>query len=330
MENFKFFIKKEHNPIDILHQPVHGAHAQEKIMDPLEEATEKKPVFGQLANKPEQFDDDAGAGVDNNHNSHLGKTIRHVHLKLDKSREDFAKPFNDDEIKAVKHYTEYSRSINSHLLDLHRGHKSRFEPMEFEHELLKSTPEDIKKMPTHQLQSYHRAGDKQYEHEKALHTVKHLDAALDKSNLGHHAYVFHGLKGWHPGKEAAKHPDRHIRLPGYTSTSIHPGIAHDYSGTVKNRDTNVSDMLRNVVRDKSKPVKDISHKHILKIHVKPEDRAIYMGSHSQFPGEKEALLPRGTTLKVHPTPTVYHDEKDKYNKQRVHVWHAHIVGKDNG
>jgi hypothetical protein len=79
--------------------------------------------------------------------------------------------------------------------------------------------------------------------------------------------------------------------------------------------------------------------HVLKIHLKPDDKGVYLGSNSSFDNEKEMLLPRKTVLKIHKTPEVYHDhephkewDNDKQDyvktgttKKKVFIWHAHVV-----
>jgi hypothetical protein len=64
---------------------------------------------------------------------------------------------------------------------------------------------------------------------------------------------------------------------------------------------------------------------VLHIHLKKGQRGLYVGEHSAVGNEHEYLLPRHTTLKVHPTPTILPPGSHFSNMEPIHVWHAHVV-----
>lgn len=120
--------------------------------------------------------------------------------------------------------------------------------------------------------------------------IPKLDKALNRHTLNRDVHVWHGV-GFNPDHEASKSSSRTIQLPGYTSTSISPHVAKRFGGG-----------------------------HIIHIHLKKGDAGHYLGSRSRNSNEYEHLLPRNTKLKIHPTPTVFHDSLGKR-----HIWHAEIV-----
>ena len=131
-------------------------------------------------------------------------------------------------------------------------------------------------------------------------TIKGIDSALKRSKLKDDVHVYHGTNGvFNPGTEAAKHPEGHIKLPAYTSTSISRGIGVSFAQPDSSRD----------IEERSS--------HVIHIHMKKGQHGMYVGSNSKFPREREMILPRNTVLKVHPVPTEL--------ENNIKVWHAHIV-----
>lgn len=123
-----------------------------------------------------------------------------------------------------------------------------------------------------------------------------LDKATNKHSLEHDLHIYSGLS-FNPHKELSKNKTGLVHLPAFTSTSVSKDIAFNYA---KHNQTG-------------------GIKHILHIHMKPGDRGAYIDQHSVYNGEHEMLLPRNTTLKVHPKPHI--EEKDGHT---VHVWRAVI------
>ena len=120
--------------------------------------------------------------------------------------------------------------------------------------------------------------------------------------------VFTGLGG-NPFKKKGKgkfgvhitgrNPDKSIKahLPAFTSTSIDPTVAEDFSTETPGK-----------------------HKHILKIHIpKGSEHGRFVGHVSRFELEHEFLLNKGKNLKIHPKPEYYKKDGHHY-----FIWHAHI------
>lgn len=261
--------------------PVHGGHSQ--IGPKREKVDEATGPHGPGYNKDSHWFDHE----DNIHvvdhwkkGSHGTPNSDDVHEKLNQDSDSFKK---HDKHGAMSDYTKGSKHINKYLIDKASGKK---------HDYVHHYGDG--------------ASDKKYKtemHKKVQEHIKNLDHALKSSKLKHDVHVYHGLKGWHPGEEAAKNGGK-IHLPGYTSTSISKRQAHSFSHADGN-----------------------GTKHMLHIHLKKGQRAKYLGDNSGFSHEKEMLLPRGITLKIHPRHTVLNgDGKDAEGRHshKIHVWHATV------
>lgn len=117
-----------------------------------------------------------------------------------------------------------------------------------------------------------------------------IDQALSKP-LNRHMNVYSGLNF-----DATKNADKNglIHFPSYTSTTIDPVIAPHFA----------------------QPQDNI--KHILQIHLKPNDKGAYISNPGVYGDEREFLLPRNTTLKI------THRHSDQDNSNHV-IHHAEIV-----
>lgn len=129
--------------------------------------------------------------------------------------------------------------------------------------------------------------------------VRNLDDSFNHPHavLKHDLHVFHGTSRFNPGAEAAKNGGR-ITLPAFTSTSINARNALDFADAGQSHNS-----------------------HVIHIHMKKGQRAHYLGSNSAVPEEQEALLPRNTTLRIHPTPTILHSGSAG---KLTHVWHGFV------
>ena len=112
--------------------------------------------------------------------------------------------------------------------------------------------------------------------------------------------VHSGIK-FHPDVEASKHPDRHIHLPAYTSTSLRPLKARTFASLQGGGGID---------------------RHVLSIHVKKGQNALPILHNSSHLYEDEVLLPRDTTLKVAAKP---HKIDGENGGIKTHYWKAHIV-----
>jgi len=131
-----------------------------------------------------------------------------------------------------------------------------------------------------------------------------MDETLEKNRLPHDLHVYSGVN-WHPGDVSAKHSEGHVHLPAYTSTSTDPEVAHSFARDHAEAEHGSAD-----------------EHHVIHFHLKKGQQGKYVGHTSEVPNESEYILPRNTTIKVHPKPDVY---THPYNDEKTFVWHAHPV-----
>lgn len=290
MKSFKQFLEAKNTPVPIAdYVPEHGGHTKEKQHKnpPVADYT---PEHGSHA-KPSQVKESADTNgyyefIGHNPNTRIGSTHDLVHEKLNPSEERWEKKPASHR-NAVREYTGGSRWLNHELVTQSHGRESTFAHKDEDAGWEKSLKTDnAKKFPK---------------------VVKGLDSFLNKSKVKSDMTVFHGIsaqasQNFHPGELANQHPDRHIKMPAYLSTSIHPSIAASFA--------------------KPRYAGEPTTSHILKIHLKKGQSGYhYLGDRSEFPKEKEGLLARGKTMKIGEHPTVLHHPEGG----QVHVWDAHIV-----
>ena len=293
MQSFKTFLEGS-NPTPfnkgriITATPVHGGHAK-----PTEESTiiDKTPMHGGHS-KPSRkkikeerensypLDIHGNQHVEDfshrNFNSHIGPDLSSVHRKLDMSWSEFNRL---PQSHSLKRYAENSYDTNNELIRHITGGYSSMKANPYDTPYVER--EKAKKRAAHQ--EHVRSLDDSFNHPSAT--------------LKHDLHVFHGTNKFNPGEEARKGGGR-ITLPSYTSTSIHPKIALQFSG------------------------RGIGHSsHIIHLHMKKNQRGHYLGSNSHFDNEKEFLLPRNQTIQIHPTPTIVHNGEGN----KIHIWHGHVV-----
>ena len=135
-------------------------------------------------------------------------------------------------------------------------------------------------------------------------TITHLDKAT-KHPIGHETHLYSGI-GFDPREHLTPSDKGHalLHLPAYTSTTHDKRTAAGFSTPVN------------------------SERHILHIHAKPTDHGAHVSPWSHFPQEHETILPRHTTLRVHPTPDTYEGPTVRTGRT-VHVWHATIHSQHN-
>jgi hypothetical protein len=145
----------------------------------------------------------------------------------------------------------------------------------------------------------HRYG-RQSERHIGDHDTKGLDAAVNRNKLKHDLNVYSGV-GFHPGHMAARHPEGHVHMAAYTSTSIDKHTALEFAS--EHEDEN-------------------DEHHVIHFHLKKGQKGKYAAPHAipSVEHEREFILPRQTTVKLHPEPTVHRSGGSIYN-----IWHAHVV-----
>lgn len=289
MKSFKEFIAAllaPVPPIAIDAQPTHGKHSKPQ---PDGIAIDAQPTHGKHSKPIEEkvgikeIPGRYGDWEDQNENTHLGETFDDVHKKLDTPRSQYHKKIGDDASRAIKEYTSYSKDINNELLNEHFGRPSMYTPKKADGDRLASR--------------------------KAIYAAKHkqqvssIDHAIDSSKLDHDLHVYHGTSSFNPGLEASKHPERKILLPAYTSTSTNKNTLAPFAISAN--------------ADAEYPNRTVGH--VIHIHMKKGQKGHYVGSNSEFSEDREdeMILPRKTTLQIHPKPTVL-----QHSLGKIKVWHA--------
>lgn len=146
------------------------------------------------------------------------------------------------------------------------------------------------------------------------HFVDLMDHVTNSHKLPEDLHVYSGVK-FNPDELASKHPDRHVHLPAFTSTSIQKEVAQGFANdTTHHEDEH-----------------EFTHHHIIHFHLKKGQKGIFVGTNpdhdrdnqlSEHPEEHEFILPRNTKIHIHPE----HDTYDDNNESRTyHVHHAHVV-----
>lgn len=142
------------------------------------------------------------------------------------------------------------------------------------------------------------------------HNIQNLDKAIGHHKLEHELHVYSGV-GFHPGEKCQMCPKGTIHLPAYTSTSICKKTATTFSHAIEGTTD----------KYKHEPVN-----HVLHIHLKKGQRGLYVGKNSAYDqNEHEYILPRHTTLKVHPKPSVVPEGGHNGNDYKTYIWHAHVI-----
>jgi hypothetical protein len=147
------------------------------------------------------------------------------------------------------------------------------------------------------------------------HNVEKLDEALGHFQLHKPLTVFSGLH-FNPKIQASG--NGRLFLPAYTSTSIAAHTASGF-GAFHNRDTGEQEY------NEHKPMA----RHLLKIDLKEGQKGNYLGHHSNYPDEREFLLPRRSVIQLHNTAPELHDAKNGYgafkHPVRLHIWHGTVL-----
>lgn len=132
--------------------------------------------------------------------------------------------------------------------------------------------------------------------------LKKLDEEIAEHKLPHKLHVYSGV-GFDPQKLSSAHPEGHIHLPAYTSSSINKDIAREFaSGAAFGKNEG---------------------RHILHMELPKGHTGKYLGENSENYHESEFMLPRGMTIKVHPNP-----KKIKRLGREYHVHKATVVPKE--
>lgn len=287
MQGFKKFLEEaKFNKGTIIGvDPVHGKHSK----PPAPSLIDKDPVHGKHSKPVKKIKEDTDNyyDLDKEGNEHIRDfTRRNYNDHIGKDLSDVHHELNPTH----EHFEK-----NPHYPSIKKYSQNSFNTNA---ELVRRA---TGKPSIHTPNRYDTDSEKTYKKENAqIHDehVKSLDASFHHPNavLPHDLHVFHGTNKFNPGEEAKKGSGR-ITLPSYTSTSINPRIASDFAG-------------------------ESEDSHIIHLHLKKGQRAHYLGTHSHYEHEKEVMLPRNSTIQIHPKPTVTHNG----DGTKTHIWHGHVVG----
>jgi hypothetical protein len=288
MKSFKDFIHSPRmRPILIPVDPVHGKHSRPANDEPM--LIPVDPVHGAHSKPRDKMDED-----------HVGAFYSAMDKRPEPSNEhrqaiDWAN--HNDNAHLGGHLDAVHNAIS--IPQDHFTSTPNAEHLKQYTEMSATTNHDLLQKAKHEPLKYHET------HTLLNNKVKAIDKALGSRKLKHDLHVYHGTSQFNPGELAAQHPEGHIKTAAYMSTSIDKRKAAQFSGTRVTHDY--------PNKGEFKP----AGPHVIHLHLKPKQKGIYMGDHSAFPEEHEFILPRNTTMKIHPEPEVLHNG--------THVWHAHVV-----
>ena len=291
LKTFKQFLKAKTAKVPIAdYYPSHGSHSQEKV--PVADYTPShgKHSVQEAIKLPQTMT--YSEFTAHNPNSKIHPSISGVHDHLQPSEEKWEKALKPHEREAVADYTGSSVSSNRELIDTAHGR-----PSNYDHH------------PDDDTWTKDWKNNNKVRHEKL---IKGLDSVLNRSKAPRNLTVYHGInapssKKFNPGEVASQHPDRHVRMPAYLSTTVDPHTASQFAkpevweGTEKKPTTT----------------------HMLRIHLKRGQKGFrYVGDRSSIGGEREGILKRDSVLKIAEHPTVVHHTE---TGGKIHVWDAHVV-----
>jgi hypothetical protein len=293
MKSFKQFLKAKTAKVPIAdYYPSHGVHSQEKKKIPMADYTPShgKHSVQEEANSPKTMSHEEFTSY--NPNSKIHPTVTGVHDHLEPSKEKWDKALKPHEKDAVNDYTGSSVATNRELIDTAHGRPSNFEHHPDDDTWTKDWKDGNKTR-----------------HAKM---VTGLDSLLNRSKVPRNLTVYHGINApssvkFNPGEVASQHPDRHVRMPAYLSTTIDSHVASSFARPEKWEGTTKKPTIT----------------HMLRIHLKRGQKGFkYVGNRSSIAGEREGILKRDSVLKIGEHPTVVHHTE---TGGHIHVWDAHLV-----
>lgn len=290
----KDFIEESKKRGVILAQPVHGKHSKEPVshngvilVDPVH-GKHSRPVSGNKGHKVNEAYQDQYAKSPEGHEHYIDFGNKNYNDHMGEHVEHVHKALDLPQHKFEEnpHSSALKRySVSSFHINNSLIRKAGGRSNEWEHSPYDSPKEkELKDRKKARFESDVHDLDNSFKHPSA--------------RLNHDLHVFHGTTKFNPGEEAAKNGGR-IHLPAYTSTSINARNALDFADAGQSHSS-----------------------HVIHIHMKKGQHGHYLGSNSEVPEEQELLLPRNTTLRIHPKPTILHSGAG--SSKKTHVWHAHI------
>jgi hypothetical protein len=271
MKTFKQFIFESEKPKEYeIISNSHGAHA-------LIDKHTKKPK------KEYEI-------ISNSHGSHASKPTK---LKENTEHPSFEEHFLP-KINSADHRTEFNKSMDDHMDNLHASHPHTSEGKLHLNEFTAGSSGI-----THDLIQHHTKGAP-LRHERFIHDLDRHGFVPAKHKFDTYSGVGFNIKNAEPaGKSKQGNPVYH--QPTYLSSSIDKNVAKSFAyAPAVNKEA-----------------------HILHWHHNEHDPVGVVGNDSDFPAEKEVLIPRteSTKDKHH----IEHLGTDKYNDQFGNTVHVHHV-----
>lgn len=189
--------------------------------------------------------------------------------------------YSDEEHKHLSNYANGSWNLNKTLL---------------KHHLNRTTPPEIIS-GKEQRDSDHITG----------HHLNVLDHLTHRNLLSHDTSLISGL-GWSPKHQMKKYGTNRLHLPAYTSTSLDAHTAMSFS-------------KENFGKNRWPKGEDTHHHHIIFHMPKDSPAAWISGAKGHDMHEREFLLPRKTTIDLHPVPDTYKTEGGSH----YHFWHTRNI-----
>jgi hypothetical protein len=231
--------------------------------------------------------------ISNSHGSHASKPTK---LKENTEHPSFEEHFLP-KIKSADDRIEFNKGMDDHMDNLHASHphtsKGKFHLNEFT-----AGSSGI----TRDLIRHHTEGVP-LEHEHFVHNLDRHGFVPAKHKFDTYSGVGFNIKNAEPaGKSKEGNPVYH--QPTYLSSSIDKHVANSFALTPASRNNS-------------------KEAHILHWHHNEHDPVGVVGKHSDYPAEKEVLIPRteSTKDKHH----IEHLGTDKYNDQFGYTVHVHHV-----
>jgi hypothetical protein len=243
--------------------------------------------------------------------------------------------------KAAKIYTKMFIGNKKHPEDNKKPIKESFTKIikrrnravtdKLDHDL--ETKHEVHKLSNEQHEALHKFSEDPDDINGPLHAGKeaddeHLSSAVTKNKLHRKGMtVYAGLRS--PEDAPTSHDGRqHVHMPAYTSTSIDPHTANDFSrrqkqdGTPTSHkywhrdddhdgehaheqhekfDPNNPDHVRTASANHAKNGgKWITYRHMASIQLPERSRGLYLGHHSSNPSESEYVLHKGAKIAFDP------------------------------
>ena len=239
-------------------------------------------------NKPKEYE-----VISNSHGAHASKPTK---LKENTEHPSFEEHFMPN-VKSTSDRYGFDTHMDKHLKDLHEAHPHSARG-EFHQNVFTQGSGGI----TRDLIRHHTEGVP-LKHGKFVHDLDKHGFLPAKHKFDTYSGVGFNIKNAEPaGKSKQGNPVYH--QPTYLSSSIDKHVANSFALTAARK-------------------ADSKDAHILHWHHNEDDPVGVVGNHSDYPAEREVLIPRtnSTEAKHH----IEHLSTDKYNDQFGNTVHVHHV-----